>query len=46
MTELELMVLKIAAKATKQAQENNLKSGIANVFRIGEQKWANFFSIA
>lgn len=32
MSEFELMVLKIAAKATKEAQENNLKNGIANVY--------------
>lgn len=32
MTEFELMVLKIAAKATKEAQEKNLKNGIANVY--------------
>lgn len=32
MTEFELMVLKVAAKATKEAQEKNLKNGIANVY--------------
>ena len=32
MSEFELMVLKIAAKATKEAQERNLKNGIANVY--------------
>ncbi len=32
MTEFEMMVLKIAAKATKEAQEKNLKNGIANVY--------------
>ena len=32
MTEFEMMILKIAAKATKEAQEKNLKNGIANVY--------------
>ena len=32
MKEFDLMVLKIAAKATKKAQERNLKNGIANVY--------------
>ncbi len=32
MSDFELMVLKIAAKATKEAQEENLKKGIANVY--------------
>jgi hypothetical protein len=32
MNEFELMVLKIAAKATKEAQEKNLKKGVANVY--------------
>ena len=32
MSEFALMVLKIAAKATKDAQEKNLKKGIANVY--------------
>lgn len=32
MTEFELMILKIAAKATKEAQAKNLKNGIANVY--------------
>lgn len=32
MSEFELIVLKIAAKATKDAQKKNLKKGIANVY--------------
>ena len=32
MSEFEKLVLKIAAKATKKAQADNLKNGIANVY--------------
>ena len=32
MRELDMMILKIAAKATREAQENNRKKGIANVY--------------
>ena len=32
MSEFEKLILKIAANATKQAQEDNLKNGIANVY--------------
>ncbi|RLA68598.1 MAG: hypothetical protein DRG24_10010 [Epsilonproteobacteria bacterium] len=32
MSEFEKMVLKIAAKATKEAQVNSLKKGVANVY--------------
>jgi len=32
MNEFELMVLKIAAKATKEAQKKSLKKGVANVY--------------
>ena len=32
MSDLEKLVLKIAAKATKNAQEENLEKGIANVY--------------
>ena len=32
MNEFELMVLKIAAKATKEAQKRSLEKGIANVY--------------
>ena len=32
MSEFELMVLKIAAKATQDAQEKNLKNSVANVY--------------
>ncbi len=32
MKEFELTILKIAAKATKEAQERNRKKGIANVY--------------
>jgi hypothetical protein len=42
MSELELMVLKIAAKATKDAQDRNLKNGIANVYSKNGQ---NFFQL-
>ena len=42
MSEFELMVLKIAAKATKEAQEKNLKNGIANVYSKNGQ---NFFQL-
>ena len=35
-SEFELMILKIAAKATKDAQEKNLKNGIANVYSKNE----------
>jgi len=42
MTEFELMILKIAAKATKEVQEKNLKNGIANVYSKNGQ---NFFQL-
>jgi len=42
MSEFELLVLKIAAKATKEAQEKNLKNGIANVYSKNGQ---NFFQL-
>lgn len=42
MSEFELMVLQIAAKATKEAQEKNLKNGIANVYSKNGQ---NFFQL-
>jgi len=32
MSDFENLVLKIAAKATKTAQQDNLKKGIANVY--------------
>jgi len=32
MNELEILILKIAAKATREAQEKNLKNGITNVY--------------
>ncbi|SFV51299.1 hypothetical protein MNB_SM-7-291 [hydrothermal vent metagenome] len=32
MRDFEVMVLKIAAKATREAQERNRKMGIANVY--------------
>ena len=42
MSEFELLVLKIAAKATKEAQEKILKNGIANVYSKNGQ---NFFQL-
>jgi len=42
MSDFELMVLKIAANATKEAQEKNLRNGIANVYSKNGQ---NFFQL-